>query len=182
MHSALGMLEISSIPKGIETGDEMLKAADVALVAAHPVCAGKYIVVIVGEVAAVRYAVDAGQRVSGMKLVDKLVIPNIDPQVPAAINMCNDAGTVGAIASMELFSLCACVLAADAAVKAAEVRLIEVRLARGLGGKGFITLTGEVADVESAIRAAGALEEVQGLVSESVVIPSPHPEIINSLL
>lgn len=51
---ALGMVELNSIPKGIEAADAMLKAADVQLTAAHSVCAGKYIAVVSGEVAAVR--------------------------------------------------------------------------------------------------------------------------------
>jgi microcompartment protein CcmL/EutN len=175
------MIEVVSVPKGIEAGDVMLKAADVQLVDAHPVCAGKYIVVVTGEVAAVKSSVAAGMEAVGVKLVDSLIIPNVDPQVPAAINMCNDFGEVESIGSIETVSVCACVAAADAAVKDAEVRLIEVRLARGLGGKGFITLTGQVSAVESAIRTAQALDEVQGLMSEAVVIPSPHPEILNRL-
>jgi microcompartment protein CcmL/EutN len=181
MQNALGMLEIVSVPKGIEAGDAMLKAASVELLAAHPVCAGKYIIVIAGEVAAVRESLEAGSNVAGMKIVDSLIIPNVHEQVPKAVNMVNDFGEVASVGSVETFSLCSCVAGADAAVKAAEVELIEIRLARGLGGKGFFTKTGEVAAIESAIRAAKALEEVQGLVSETIVIPSPHPEIIKTL-
>ena len=87
-----------------------------------------------------------------------------------------------AVGVMETYSLCAAVVAADAAVKAAEVDLIEVRLGRGLGGKSFIILTGDVAAVRAAVDAGTALDEVQGLMSRSVVIPSPHPDIIKSLL
>jgi microcompartment protein CcmL/EutN len=181
MNSALGMIEVVSIPKGIEAGDAMLKAADVRLVDAHPVCAGKYLVVVTGEVAAVKASVAAGTETVGVKLVDSLIIPNVDPQVPSAINMCNDFGEAESIGSIETVSVCSCVAAADAAVKAAEVRLIEIRLARGLGGKGFITLTGQVSAVESAIRVAEAIDEVQGLMSETVVIPSPHPDMLNVL-
>ncbi|GHU67271.1 propanediol utilization: polyhedral bodies pduT [Clostridia bacterium] len=182
MKHALGMIEVISIPAGIEMGDAMLKAADVELVSAHPVCAGKYIVVVTGEVAAVKSSVAAGTESCGMKLVDSIVIPNVDAQVAPAIVMCNDFGKVRAVGSVELFSLCAAVTAADAMVKAADVKLIEVRMGRGLGGKAFIILTGEVAAVNSAIRAANALEEVQGLVAESVVIPSPHPDLVRALV
>ena len=182
VRNALGMLEIVSIPKGIEAGDAMLKAADVLLIEANPVCAGKYIVVVTGEVSAVRASVEAGAEICGMKLIDQLIIPNIDPQVPKAINMCNDFETVRAVGSVEMLSLCATIIAADAAVKAADVTLLEVRLARGLGGKGFFTLTGETADVEAAVRAAGELEELKGLMSESVVIPQIHPDIVRALV
>ena len=83
---------------------------------------------------------------------------------------------------METFSLCAAVITADAAVKAADIDLIEIRLGRGLGGKSFITMTGEVAAVKAAVDAAKAIKQAQGLMSGSVVIPSPHPDIIKSLI
>ena len=51
------MVETNCIPAGIEAGDAMLKAADVSLVSAQAVCAGKYIVVVTGNVAAVQAAV-----------------------------------------------------------------------------------------------------------------------------
>ncbi|MBO5520268.1 MAG: BMC domain-containing protein, partial [Eubacterium sp.] len=60
--NALGMVEIQSIPAGIEAGDFMLKAASVDLVTAQAVCAGKYIVIVTGDVAAVRSSVQAGEE------------------------------------------------------------------------------------------------------------------------
>jgi len=180
--NALGMVEIQSIPAGIEAGDFMLKAASVDLVTAQAVCAGKYIVIVTGEVAAVRSSVQAGEEAAGNLLINSIVISGIHQQVPQAINACTEIGRVEAVGVMETFSLCAAVIAADAAVKAAEVDLIEVRLGRGLGGKSFIVLTGDVAAVRAAIDAGTALDEVQGLMSRSVVIPSPHPDIIKSLL
>ena len=102
-------------------------------------------------------------------------------QVPRAINACNEIGEVTAIGVMEAYSLCAAVVAADAAVKAADIHLMDVRLGRGLGGKSFITMTGDVAAVRAAIHAAEGMPEVKGLLSESVVIPHPHPDIVKSL-
>lgn len=179
--NALGMIETNSIPMGVNAGDAMLKAATVELVCAQPVCAGKYIVLITGEVAAVKEAVAAGKETAGSRLIDSMIIPNVHQQVPKAINACNDIGQVSAVGVMEAFSLCAAVVVADAAVKAADVDLIDVRLGRGLGGKSFITLTGEVAAVRAAIAAGENMPEAKGLMSESVVIPSPHPDIIQSL-
>jgi len=175
------MIETNSIPMGVNAGDAMLKAATVELVCAQPVCAGKYIVLVTGEVAAVKESVEAGKEVAGSRLVDSMIISHIHPQVPKAINACNEIGQVSAVGVMEAFSLCAAVVVADAAVKAADVQLIDVRLGRGLGGKAFITLTGEVAAVRAAIAAGEKMPEAAGLMSESVVIPSPHPDIIQSL-
>ena len=92
--NALGMIETNSIPVGVNAGDAMLKAATVALVAAQPVCAGKYIVIVTGEVAAVNESVAAGKAAAGSHLVDSMVISHIHPQVPKAINACNEIGRV----------------------------------------------------------------------------------------
>ena len=179
--NALGMIELTSIPAGVQAGDAMLKAAAVELVTAQPVCAGKYIVLVTGEAAAVRESVEAGKLSGGEKLVDSMFVANIHPQVPRAINACTEIGRVASVGVIEVCSLCAAVLAADAAAQAADVRLMEVRLGRGLGGKSFIALTGEIASVQAAIDAARAVEGTAGLMNDSVVIPAPHPDMIRSL-
>ena len=178
---AIGMNEIMSIPTGMEACDAMLKAAEVELISAGCVCAGKYYIVVSGEVAAVKSSIEAGKAVAESRLIDSMVIPNVDPQVAPAIAACTMVDRLNALGIMETYSLCAAVHAADAAVKAAEVDLLEVRLGRGLGGKSFILLTGEVAAVQSAVKAAEALEETQGLMAKSSVIPSPHPDMLRAI-
>lgn len=182
MNHSLAMIETISIPKGIEAGDAMMKASLVELAAAQTVCAGKFIVIVTGDVAAVKASLDAGAQTAGQTLVDSMMIPNIHPEVPLAINACSEVEKKDAIGILETFSLCAAVLMADAAVKSADVHLIEVRLGRGLGGKSFVIFTGDVAAVNAAAAAAASLEEVQGLVSQSVVIPSVHPDIMRAIL
>jgi microcompartment protein CcmL/EutN len=86
-----------------------------------------------------------------------------------------------ALGIIETFSLASAVVCADASVKVADVSLIEVRLGRGLGGKSFVTLTGDVAAVKSAIEAVRALEEAEGMIAGTVVIPSPHRDILQTL-
>lgn len=179
--SAIGMNEFMSIPTGMLACDAMLKAADVELVSAGCVCAGKYYIVVTGDVAAVRSAVEAGRDGNEATMVDSLVIPNVDAQVAPAICACTNVDGLNALGIMECYSLCAAIHAADAAAKAADVTLLEVRLGRGLGGKSFILLTGEVAAVEAAIRAAEELEETKGLMAKSCVIPSPHPDMLKAI-
>ena len=69
----------------------------------------------------------------------------------------------------------------DYAAKAANVRLMEIRIARGLGGKGFVILTGEVSAVRSAVKAAMNQLEETGDITSSSVIASPHPGLIDKL-
>ena len=178
---AIGMNEVMSIPAGIQACDAMLKAAEVELLSAGCVCAGKYYIVVAGEVAAVRSSVEAGKEIAESQLIDSMVIPNVDPQVAPAIRACTMVDRLQALGIMETYSLCAAVQAADAAVKAAEIDLLEVRLGRGLGGKSFILLTGEVAAVEAAVKAAEGLEETKGLMAKSAVIASPHPDMLKAI-
>ena len=180
--TAIGVVETLSIPMGVLAGDQMLKTAQVELVAAQTACAGKYIVVVSGEVAAVKSAVSAGVENAGETLVDSLVIPNVDERVVAAMSGACDVGEVQAVGVIETFSLASAVSAADIAVKAAQVELIEVRLGRGMGGKSFVIVTGEVAAVSASVEAAQGDETTQGLISSSVVIPSPHVDMIRALL
>ncbi len=169
--TAIGVVETVSIPLGVLAGDQMVKTAQVELVTAQTVCAGKYIVVVSGEVAAVRSAVAAGVESAASALVDSLVIANVDERVVAAMAGACPTEQVQAVGVMETFSLASSISAADTAVKAADVELIEVRLGRGMGGKSFVIVTGEVAAVEAAVQAAEGSEQTQGLISSSVVIP-----------
>jgi microcompartment protein CcmL/EutN len=69
------------------------------------------------------------------------------------------------------------VLAADAARKAADVRLIEVRLARGIGGKGYFTLTGGLPDVQAALDAGVKIIEDLGSMVRADIITHPHEDM-----
>lgn len=180
--AAIGVVESNSIPLGVLAGDAMVKAAAVRLVTAQTACAGKYIVLVSGEVAAVQAAVSAGVEEASSALVDSLVIPNVDERVIVAMSGAPAVDTAQAVGLVETFSLASAISAADTAVKTAQVELIEVRLGRGMGGKSFVVFTGEVAAAQAASKAIGESEGAKGLIGSSVVIPSPHMDMIQALL
>lgn len=181
MNNAVGFLELNSIAKGVEATDILLKTADVRLVFAKASCPGKYYILFTGEVAAVRSSMEAGTAVGGGNVVDTCVIPNIDPQVVKAVNMTSYPENMESIGVMEFYSVTASVYSADAAVKAADVELVDVRLGTGIGGKSFVIVTGEVAAVRSAVDAGIHTPNAEGMLISHVVIPHPHPELIQSL-
>ena len=131
---AIGFLEFNSIAKGIEAADAVIKAADVQLAFAKASCPGKYYLLFHGEVAAVQASLDAGAAIGGKHVVDHCVIPRVHPQVIQAIGMANMPEYNGAIGVMEFYSVTASIYGADAAVKAADVSLIDLRLGTGIGG------------------------------------------------
>lgn len=110
------------------------------------------------------------------------MIPRVHPQVIEAISAATEPEEPGALGVMEFYSVTASIYAADAAVKAAEVDLIDVRLGTGIGGKSFVILTGEVAAVRSAVDAGIHTENAEGLIVSQVVIPSPRKEIYESVM
>ena len=135
-----------------------------------------------GDVAEVTAAVDIGSRAASDGLVDAIVIPNIHAQVLDAFTASTAPETVAAIGMIETFSLASAIIAGDQAVKSAHVDLLEIRLGRALGGKGFVLLTGEVSAVRAAVQAGVRSARKHGLLLGSTVIPAPHPDLIQSLL
>lgn len=178
----IGFLELNSIAKGILAADMMLKAAEIRLVFARPSCPGKYQILISGEVSAVESALKSGSEAAKANVVDALIIPRIHPQVVEAINMTAMPDSFRALGVMEFFSLTGAITAADAAVKAASVSLIEIRLGTGIGGKSFVTLTGDVSSVEVSVAAGVKTAEESAALIEKVVIAHPDKELYRSLL
>lgn len=177
----IGFLELNSIAKGILAADLMMKAADVRLILARPSCPGKYHVLLGGEVAAVQASIDAGEQAGGGNVVDRLVIPRVHPQVIEAMNLSTLPEKINAVGILEYFSVTASILGADAAVKAADVTLLEVRLGTGIGGKSYVVMTGDVAAVEEGVAHGAQTAEDTGMLVSCVVIPSPHPDLFQSL-
>lgn len=180
--NSIGLIELGSIAAGLQVCDAMLKTAEVELVLARSICSGKYMVMVRGEVAAVASSVAAGTRIGGVSVIDTFVIPNVDESVFPAISGTTKIEALEALGILESFSVASLIEAADAAVKAANVRLIEVRLAMALGGKAFLTLTGNVAAVQSAVDAGAQVIAQKGLLVNKVVIPSPRPELLNEMI
>jgi microcompartment protein CcmL/EutN len=180
--TAIGLVETTSIAKGIEASDAMLKAAEVELVLSRTVCSGKLITLVAGDVAAVEAAVKAGVEIGAETVIDSFVIPNVHPQVIEAISGNVVVQKPDAMGVVEAFSVGSLIEGADAAAKASEVQLLKIHLAMAIGGKAFITLTGDVAAVQAAVEAAAEIINRKGLLTYSVVIPGPRAELFKDYL
>lgn len=180
--NCVGLVELNSIAAGFEVADAMLKAAEVSLVLSRTVCSGKYIVLVRGNVAAVTASVAAGEDWGRGCVIDSFVIPNLHDQVFPALSGTGPHQDVDALGILESFSVAALIEGADAAVKAAQVDLMEIRLAVALGGKAYVTMTGTVSAVQSAVSAGAAAIADKGMLVNQVVIPNPHPDIIAEIV
>lgn len=178
----IGFLELNSIAKGILAADMMLKAAEIKLITARPSCPGKYQILISGEVSAVESALEIGGESAKTNVVDQLIIPRVHPQVIDAINMSSMPAGLKALGILEFFSVTGAIQAADAAVKAAHIDLIEIRLGTGIGGKSYVTFTGDVGAVEESIEAGVKNAQEAGTLIEKVVIAHPDKALYSCLL
>lgn len=182
MKKALGIVELENIVQGILAADTMAKASNIELVEANSVCPGKYLVIISGDVGAVKSAVKSAEAVCVGTVIDKHVIPNVHEDVFPAITGTTYVKEIKALGIIETFSAVSAIIAGDTAVKAANVNLLEIRLARGMGGKAVVTLTGDVGAVKSAVDSGSKTALENGLLLDKLVIPAPHKELKINLL
>lgn len=181
MKKAIGLLEFKSIAKGMQVTDEVLKSSNVELVMANPICPGKYVAMVTGDVGAVNNAVAVGMQLGGVFQIEAFAIPNVHPDVFPALSGCVELGSTDAIGVIETMSALSSVLAADTAVKASNVQIVEIRLARGLGGKGFTILAGDLSAVRRAVKACEDKHNATGDILCATVIPTPTPSLLEKL-
>ena len=178
MLRAIGLVEYNSIAQGIESTDAMVKAAQVELLEARTICPGKYMALISGEVSAVETAVERGKERGQTFVVDHFILANVEPTVLAAITATTELTELKALGVIEVFSIATAIVAADTAVKKAEIELIELRLGIGIGGKSYLSLTGDVGAVETAVEAAVEVIKESGMLVNKIIIPSPHKDMV----
>jgi microcompartment protein CcmL/EutN len=172
---AIALLEFSSIAAGIEAGDAMVKRAPVSQIQAGTVQPGHYLILVTGDVASVEEAFAAGKEIGQAALRGTLFLPNVHPHVVAALGGKRQVALEDALGIVETTTVASGILAADAGVKGAEVSLLQLRLADGLGGKGLVYFHGLVADVETAVSLGST--SAQNQLIQQRVIPQLHTEM-----
>jgi len=180
--NSIGLIEMGSIAAGIQAADLMLKTSEVELMISRTICSGKYMTLIAGDVAAVTSAVDNAVNTIGFGVIDQFVIPNVHPTIFPAISGQTNIQMLESLGIVESYSVASLIEAADAAVKSAKVRLVELRLAMALGGKAFFSVTGDVAAVTSAVEAGARIVSEKGLLVNKVIIANPRQELLSEMI
>ena len=181
MYKAIGVIELKSIPKGVEAADAALKSAGIEMVSAHPSCPGKYEMILTGSISDVTVAVEHVVKKFDGYVVDSSVMGKIDEQVIKALFGTQEGERKGSLGLIETFSASSAIKAADIAVKTARVEIYDLRVSRGMGGKGVIMLTGDVGDVTAAVEAGANYAKSVSTLSSFTVIASPHRELWNQM-
>lgn len=177
MMVSIGIIEISNIAKGYLICDDILKKSEVQMVMAQPICPGKFVMIFGGTVSSVRVACEYTQTNFSENVLDISEFGNIDIRVFDALNGAAGGETNGSLGIIETFSVSSCILAADAALKAAAVEIVELRTARGMGGKSYVAISGNVAAVTAGVEAGAATATENGILNDTAIIASPHEDL-----
>jgi microcompartment protein CcmL/EutN len=180
---SLGLIELSSIAAGFLAADSMLKAGNVRLLLSRSICSGKYMVLVEGNPASIASAVEAGVAAAQGCVIDRFIAASVHDDVVAAVGRATPPGEIkGCLGILESFSVTTLLLASDAAAKAAAVTLLEIRLAMALGGKAFVTMTGDVGSVQAAVGAGRQVLAESGTLVNAVIIARPHPDVYREIV
>ena len=182
MSKAIGMIEFKTTATGVTAADAMVKTSDVEIVEAQTVCPGKYIVIITGDLSAVKAAVDAAVTTYEDKCIDSFVLGNPHESLFPAMYGTTVIEDISALGILETYDAVSIIEAADQAAKTAIVDVIELRIAKGMCGKSYMMITGEVSAVEASIQRAKELVAEKGMYLDSSVIAHPDRRMIDSIL
>lgn len=177
---ALGLVETSSVSRGAVVADGVLKMAPVRLLFAGEVSPGKFVVVFGGAVGPTRASHARGVELAGDRRVDDLLLPQLHAGVLPALENEVTGGETESLGTLETATVAATIDASDRAAKAARVTLRRIRLAQGLGGKGFVFLTGSLPDVEAAV--AAGRDAAGSRLTDWSIVPRLHPQAAEQLL
>ncbi len=176
---ALGVLELSSIARGVVVADAAVKRSPALLLASRAISGGKHLVMLEGGVAEVEYAMIAGREAARDLLLDQVELFQADAQVwpmlgaPVAPPDWSVDDAAEAVAIIETRTVAGAIAAADAACKVADVVVRDVRFAVDLAGKAYFTLTGTLDAIEAAVIAARAAAGDRIVELEQIARPSP---------
>ena len=181
MNLALGIAEFRSIAKGIEILDTMTKKANVKIIENRIVCIGKFFVIIAGEVADVKAAMDTLNVLSDAELVGAKVIPRIEDGVIDKINGKMLRENISAIGVLETRDINSGLYAANFIKESSNVEIIRISFTLGLGGKSLVIFTGDIASVKHGIEVArDNLKDPKAIIYAGA-IASPSKELIENL-
>ncbi len=116
------------------------------------------------------------KELHGKHLINSFVLGNPHKSIFPAIYGATKIEDVSALGIIETYDATSIIVAADEAAKTAIVDLIELRIARGMCGKSYLMLTGDVAAVEAAIeRAKAAVADRRNVSSILLLLHIPMP-------
>ena len=176
----IGLLETQGLTPLVAGADAMLKAAQVELGGWAFIGGALCHAPVFGDVAAVQTALEAGRQAAERigTVYATLVLPQpsegLGPLLPPA--PVPAPRSTGALGLVETIGYAAIVGSADAMLKAADVQI--ERLSIGSGGRIVALATGQLDDVQVAVRAGAEAATALGQLDASMVVSRPDPALV----
>ena len=182
-NACIGIVELSSISKGFEVQDAVLKSANVRKLVARTIWSGKYLILVAGEHADVESCLQTAVRIGGYAVIQTVAIPQVDERVfPALAGTAPEAPEAKGVLVVETFSAASAVKLADLAAKQADVSILRIHLAMAIGGKGMAVFAGDTESLKSALDPVLEFSRDDGMLAGVALIPNPHPDLLQELL
>ena len=181
---ALAMLDIGDIPPGLRALDALAKEAEVSVVSAGTIQRGHYLILFGGEVEPVQMSFLRALELAGAAVEDAVLLPHAEERIVPSmmrglIRWPAPGDTLGVVQTGSPPTMLAAV---DAALKGAEVQLVELRVADGLGGKAIANLWGELVDVQAAIGfATDAMARGKSQRCSTTIIPRADDAVVQAI-
>ncbi|MCL6086780.1 MAG: BMC domain-containing protein [Actinobacteria bacterium] len=182
MEKAVGIVEFRSIAVGIAAVDIIVKASNVNIIDAKSICPGKYYILFSGGTSEVQNSYDTILYESEKFIIDAITIPNIYPQLFSALTQTSIINEFKAIGIIETLTSPSIFYAADRAVKASDVDLVEIRIARAIGGKNTCIVNGDISSVKESVAAGIVYAQDRDFLVDYRIIASPHPSLYRAVM
>ena len=153
---ALAMLDVADVPPALLAVDLLAKEAFVRVHRAGTVQPGRYLILFGGDPEAVRRSMLRASSGAGEALRDAVLLADAEPRILPAITegALRWPAPGDALGALQHESSPTMLRAVEAALKGAEVELVQLRVADGLGGRAVALVWGLDHDVEAAIEHA----------------------------
>ncbi len=174
-YSAIALIEFRDIAAGMFTLDAMVKKSPIALLKSGIITEGRYLVLIGGTTASVDESFQEGLYWGGETILDRVMLPDVHPQLHDAILGKRNTSAGGALAIIETPTVSSNVRAAELALKGTPVELVEIRLGESrLAGKGLSLYRGELHDIDAALEIATSFLQGLNVPVTTRIIAAPH--------
>lgn len=180
MSNSIGILEFSSIGRGIEITDIMIKTSMVKIKRANTLCPGKFLTLITGEVSEVEEAILMAESEETTSKMKSLLIPNVHPDIIMGLSNKYYKSVLGAIGILEVNNIVAAIKALDKGLKSAEVKLVKLNFSSGIGAKAYYIIGGDIASVKEAMKEGARCIDINQIISNTV-ISAPSTEILEAV-
>ncbi len=181
MRKALGLIETSSIPKGMKILDSILKKTQVNLITSKPICPGKYLIIIRGTVESINIALNIATTIGEKAILYSCSIDKLNDKVFYALKERKKPENIEALGIIETKTSIASIVLADVLCDSSDIELVRLRLANGIGGKGLIIFAGDVSSVKNAIQSAKYYDVQDKRIIDAVLLSYPDKRLMENI-